>query len=261
MYKIWSLCCLAALLLGLSGCAAPAGEAIAPQDAAASVWGAVPSQETIVPSQDTIVPAQDTAVPAEAEGLFPELSVADMVQQSSLIVSGEILEASEEFWIAPVSGGEPQPYRDYTLAVHTVLRGQGETVTVRVEGSGQGRDGEGVAFQPGELVLLFLCQPHMGGGYNTQGDYYYLCGEGYWFWRGGEGGQSLRDASGQEVSWSRLSEEIDVLSREYPVNETWLREEFLKNQARNLESGFLEQAEYDRLLQEMEQYAVILPEA
>jgi len=63
---------------------------------------------------------------------------------------------------------------------------------------------------------------------------------------------------GEEVVYHEIAEQIEEYTEENPVNENIVYDEFLNNLNLNLESGFISQDEYNRLLAEAQVYATIL---
>jgi len=64
--------------------------------------------------------------------------------------------------------------------------------------------------------------------------------------------------NGEEVVYLEIAEQIEKYTEENPVNEHIVYDEFLNNLNLNLESGFISQDEYNRLLAETQVYATIL---
>lgn len=113
-------------------------------------------------------------------GLVPAYSFPKLVEESSLIIKGKISEISEAVKIRWVDGGTSHA-TDVTVQVLDSYRGETpDTVTIRVNGGLIGDVYESYSAEPelkaGETCLFFLYQPNVGGGKNTQGDYYYITG-------------------------------------------------------------------------------------
>lgn len=111
-----------------------------------------------------------------------------------------------------------------------------------------------------------MLKPDQGGGYNTEGDYYYVTGSF-------QGAYELEDtkdepatamkakpqSGGEEKVVAQLASDIQELRAQLPEDyEYSVREEGMKNLQANLESGFISQEEYEQMLSEREQYATIL---
>ena len=202
--------------------------------------------------------AESIEVETEKEVSYPEIGIDELVQHSALIISGVVTDQSELFEIRPVTGGDARGYYDWSVQVGEIYRGETteSTITVRTVSD------LGLSMQLGEEVTLFLYQPGMGSGYNTEGDYYYIYGNG-------QGIYLLHEMQGDYVLYSAVTnttlkrdvflQEITALSEQYPVNENWNYETFLENQDRNLKSGVIDEEEYKRLLDETKEYATIVP--
>lgn len=106
----------------------------------------------------------------------------------------------------------------------------------------------------------------MGGAYNTEGDYYYILGleQGAFYAQS----SMLRTQSmvyentlGTAIDLDALKADILSLSNSRSTeigNEDRVYEEFLANQQKNLENGFITQEEYDTFLAEANEYATII---
>ena len=102
--------------------------------------------------------------------------------------------------------------------------------------------------------LLFLYKPARGGAYNTDGDYYYILGLTQ--------GTFVMDEDGDFISGTGVVLPADDIAQYVnnagPVNVNDFREEYIANQKRNLETGFITQEEYDELMDEIDEYATIV---
>lgn len=173
-------------------------------------------------SQTTAGEAQQTEAladgSAEQEGItqyissaYPEMTQDDMMEQSTLIVCGEVTAQSEPFQIQPENGADASNFTDYTISVDETLRGQaGDTVTVRVQGGLVDGMSTVVEDAPelaaGKQLLLYLRDPGENDTYRTDGTYYYVTG----LWRG--------------VYELQISDEGDVFVNERNANDTNLQE-------------------------------------
>jgi len=131
----------------------------------------------------------DSVQRVSVNGMLAAYSFPDLIADSSLVIKGRVSEISETFKILWAGEGNSLA-TDVTVEVLETFRGraQGGSVTVRMNGGlGSGWiDGELCAYyedyenEPelflGETYLLFLHQPNVGGGMNTEGDYYYVSG-------------------------------------------------------------------------------------
>ena len=226
------------------------------------------------PSKDA-EPVADTTPEtiAHKSGLLVERNYDDLLQDAPVIVTANVTDVSDSFEIMPVFGGTTSIFTDYTIEVREVLRGDvaaDDTLTVRLEG-GQTDEralvvDEAPALTVGDELLLFLYQPNMGGAYNTEGDYYYILGleQGAFYAQS----SMLRTQSmvyentlGTAIDLDALKADILSLSNSRSTeigNEDRVYEEFLANQQKNLENGFITQEEYDTFLAEANEYATII---
>ena len=194
------------------------------------------------------------------DGLLAKRTVEDLFTMSGLVAEGVITDTAPSFWVQSPDGTRAL-YTDYTFRLSDVLRGQaaGETVTLRLPGGRVGTHRQVYTANPelreGEPYLLFLYRPGRGGAYNTAGDYYYILGLNQGVFSPADG-EVYRSQSGTELDLEEALEAYGAL----PVRETYFREEFLQNQKANLESGFITQEEYDRMMAGLDDYAVILEE-
>lgn len=220
----------------------------------------VDTKDSTACSAQNSVDISETAETVEqtSDSLAAELELSELVEQSALIVQGQVASQSEEFYIQPVFDGTAMGYLDYTVRIAEVHRGETDkgVITVRIPTASN------IALEEGQDVLLFLYPPAMGGGYNTEGDYYYITGaqQGIYLVQESENGTVFWNRFGnvRETAASFL-EEIMALSAEYPVNDRYNYDTFLENAQRNLDNGVITREEYDRYLAELEEYAVILP--
>ena len=102
--------------------------------------------------------------------------------------------------------------------------------------------------------LLFLYESDRGGGFNTDGDYYYIRG----LWQGvyyiNKNDDTFTSPSGE-----KLTEEFFMLrSEEYKNNHYSAKEERLKNLKNNLKNGVITQEDYDKSVAQMDEYAEII---
>lgn len=194
---------------------------------------------------------------AEIEASYPEITNEELVQHASLIVLGSITKSSDPFGIRPVFGGDPVNYYDWTVIIESTYRGEAasNTITVRTPAD------FGERLQAGSSALMFLYQPGMGGGYNTEGDYYYIYGRdlGLYYLTDAQTPCRVYNMAGTTKTWDSFMDEIAGLSAQYPVNEKLEYEAALENLKTNLETGFITQAEYDNYLAELQVYAEIVP--
>lgn len=207
---------------------------------------------------------------AIVSGLLPDLDYGDLMKESSLVIRGKVVDQSGAFQITPVFGDSPSNFTDYLLQVEEVLRGNAnpkDIVSVRIQGGLVDKLNVIVEDSPnfniGDEVLVFMYQPNMGSGYNTEGDYYYVLGvnQGAFYLTeksGSTGSNIFSNVKGVEVEWDTAVSDFTDYNKKNPVDENRVYNEFLENQKRNLDSGFITQAEYNELLAEAQQYAAIV---
>lgn len=198
-------------------------------------------------------------------GLLRQMTLEDLMLESSLVVAGKIVGASEPFKIKPVFGdGDPVIHTDYYLVPSKILRGEAgnEQITVRVmagdiEGEMKVIHENEPQFSLHKEYLLFLYQPGAGGGYNTKGDYYYVNGaiQGVFEL---EGAKMYRADSGISRTLSAFEQEIAAFNVKNPVDKDYAKNQIYGNNEANLKSGFISQEEYERYLEESREYAEIV---
>ncbi|MCD8145567.1 MAG: hypothetical protein LUD79_09630 [Oscillospiraceae bacterium] len=194
-------------------------------------------------------------------GTLEEKTLDDLYEQSALVAVGTVSGKSEAFQIQNVSGGTAN-FTDYYFDVSTALRGaaESETVTVRVQGGTVGNYTEvcesSPALEVGDEYLLFLYKPGRGGAYNTEGDYYYVLGQAQGCFTA-DSSESYVSQNGVTLTQESLTAALSDEDLE-PVNVDYFREEYIANQQRNLESGFITQEEYDEMMANIDQYATIV---
>lgn len=195
-------------------------------------------------------PMEAVAEPTEA--CYPDEPMEDVVARSSLVAFGEITACSEPFGIQPTFGGDPMPYYDWTFSIEELYRGESKTDTITVR-TMQSVD---EFLSTGDSVLLFLYQPHMGGGYNTEGDYYYIASvvNGIYTMEQIDGNIRLKDDMGRTVDWERLQ----TLFAQYPVDEAKAKNDYLESVQRNAEQNQYAPT-MEEALSDIEQYAEIVP--
>lgn len=224
------------------------------------------------------VPNEDVTV-AYKSGVIEKYAYQDLIDDAPVVVTSHVIDVSEPFQIIPVSGASPSNFTDVTIEVDEVLRGNvavGDQLTVRVEG-GQVDDLDVVVEESPELNvgddnLLFLYQPGMGGAYNTEGDYYYVLGlyQGTFYLEtnavdvsvlsDAEDNATYKNSIGTTIELNTLKTDLSVMTRSavtYAENENKFYDEFIENQAKNLQNGFISQEEYDELIEQANEYATI----
>lgn len=186
-------------------------------------------------------------------------SIDDLFAGSSLVAAGTITEENGSIRVRHAAADGEANFTDYTFQINHVIQGQpaSSAVTVRIRGGTAGNVTEIYRQDPNFSVnqeyLLFLYQPGMGGGFNTEGDYYYV--------RGADQGVFTKDGNGTYVTANGVTLPTNRLvsaGNVRPVNESSARNEYISNQQLNLSNGFITEEEYHALLSEMDQYAVIV---
>lgn len=200
-------------------------------------------------------------------GLLPSYSYQDLLNQAPVIVTGSVVDAST-IQIVPVGGENPAAFTDYTVEVVNALRGSlntGEKITVRVQGeqtsnsSGVGVE-DSVQFSLDDEVLLFLYQPKMGGSYNTEGDYYYILGQSQGAYQA-DGSTYYSNVVGEAIDVADLQDDLFSMSSEQKQsaeNINRFYEEFIANQQKNLENGFITRDEFDQMMKNIQEYATVV---
>ena len=202
------------------------------------------------------------------EGTLEEKSEDALFEQSSLIIRGTLNEDAEMFQIQSVSG-QTSNFTDYKITAEEILRGSTdeETITVRVRGGTAGGVTEIYALAPelnaGEEYLLFLYRPAHGGAFNTEGDYYYVLGlpQGTFQRAATTAEPQAADVFVSQTGLEMTYGHILARAEEYPVDASYFRTQYIENQKRNLENGFITQAEYQTRMKELDLYADIVPAA
>lgn len=222
-----------------------------------------------------LIPAGEPAdsgeiVTQRVSGIIEEMDMDELTEKSNLIIHGTVEGPGQGLQIQAVGGGITN-YTDYTVHVEETFAGDSqESVTVRIKGGIAGNL-EVICdcapdLEEGKEYLLFLLKPDQGGGYNTEGDYYYVTGsfQGAYELEGtkDEPATAMKakpQGGGEEKVVAQLASDIQELRAQLPEDyEYSVREEGMKNLQANLESGFVSQEEYEQMLAEREQYATIL---
>lgn len=192
-------------------------------------------------------------------GILAGITLEDMLEKADVIAIGEVVGNSDPFKVQSVGGGI-SVFTDYEIEPLHVVRGdfsEEQTLTIRTQG-GQTEDWKVICEQEPELLagteyLFFLRKPNVGGGFNTNDDYYDIMGVN----------QGLFEAQGNGVYSSSHGESVDIsalpstIAEEIPDEDAY-RQENLRNLKSNLDSGFISQEEYDRMVGELDQYATII---
>lgn len=201
-------------------------------------------------------------------GVLREYSYSDLINESTLIVRATLTETSEPFQIIPTFGNSPSNFTDYYFNVTDVLRGDADMeprITVRIQGGRVNNLDLIVEDAPhisiGDDVLLFLYQPNMGSGYNTEGEYYYILGvnQGIYYCENEAkihtSEEYFTDCYGNELNYTDVLNQTSIIPLK---DENCFYTEFMENVKCNYESGFITEEEYQQLMDETTQYATIV---
>lgn len=223
---------------------------------------------------------QEERVVGYSHALTAAMSREEMTEASDLIVKGRIID-KKDLQIKPAfDGGRVLEATDYYVELSDVLRGEAEaeTVTVRVIGT-PADDIEYVSnilpvLFPGQEYLFLLYQPGMGGGYNTEGNYYYIMNSnmGVYENSGGTYLQVLETVDAYDAQTQTIAETKEEIIADYDtytqdvmrINETspaapgHAKEATFDVMKSNLETGWISQEEYDAMAKESEIYASIV---
>lgn len=215
-----------------------------------------------VSSQYTTKPTNNDQIIHRIDGSLAYVSLSDLFDEATLVVQGTISDKTDAFQIESVSGSIAN-FTDYQFDVSSVLRGNlvddAEYVEIRVQGGTVGNYTEIYSgtpdFNVGDSYLVFLYQPGRGGSFNTEGNYYYVLGLCQGVFSENEAGQYVSQA-GEELSNDYLIQSLTAENN--PVDPDYFRNEYIENQQRNLENGFITQDEFDQLMRDIDDYASIV---
>jgi hypothetical protein len=210
-------------------------------------------------------------------GQLPYRDVNDLFEEACLIVEATALKASESFQVESYGGGKAI-YTDYMFEVVSILRGvvAEKEITVRVEGGTipqvyTDENGKEIGysytedyelspeFKTGNSYLMFLYQPKYGGGYYLNDNAYYTIGvkQGVYEKAGNGTEYNAQLPLDTTITATEIEKKLEEL-RDIPIDLLYVRNEYLENQKRNLESGFNSQEEYDEAMKLIDTYAVII---
>lgn len=206
------------------------------------------------------------------------LTKDDMLEQSALVVRGRVI-GFDYLTIKPVTGGTPMVFTDYYVELLDTLRGvpyDEKQIIIRAQGGENEKMimvNEDLSLTVGEDYLFFLDKPVSGGGYNTEGDYYYITSGSSGAYE--SSAETVKDERGEMVpktfypyETSELSkdaidylnfmEEIKTYNESHPVDEMYRLKRYEKDLQSNLDTGFITQEEYDRSHELIKTYATIV---
>ena len=208
---------------------------------------------------------------------FPVDYLLDM---SSTVVRGTVI-GFDYLSISPVYSDESTPFTDYYVDVLEAFRGEPETDEnglIRVRTMGGENDemiltNDDFLFDVGKEYLFFLFKP-AGGDYNTdEYGYYYPYSLSAGVYDASE--ETVKNERGEkvpkyftahtyiqyedgEIEYLGFAEHVKEYNETHPVDVYAVVNATKENLRANLDSGFLTQEEYDRIMAEMEQYATIV---
>lgn len=204
-------------------------------------------------------------------GLLAAMDLEELAESSHLVAVCRLKEVSRPFRVRACGGegnGGVKTYTDYYFEVLETLRGQasGPVIAVRSQGGQVGNldvdVDDALRFQEEGSYLLFLRQPGMGGGYNTEGDYYYVTGGVQGMYLCGEAsslddpGVSLRNAyTGESLSVDAVRELLDQVNESHPPQPEKAKEKYLQSLRERVGVDGYTQEEYDQAAASIEVYA------
>ncbi len=233
-----------------------------------ALWGASPSaQEQGSENEKAAKESSGDITTMHVSGLLAEKSIEDLTMESNLIVRGSVDHADPAIQVKAVFGGISN-FTDYTIKIHETIQGEPqEEIVVRLQGglvdNLNVECGDLTELQVGQEYLLFLYRPDCGGGFNTEGNYYYISGgpQGIYSVDGDSPDQLIPFKMDKDsaVPAARLLGEVETYQKNMPDNYSFsLRAETLSNMAGNLETGFFTQEEYDTMLENLDKYATVI---
>lgn len=216
---------------------------------------AAPSIDT--PSTDTPAAPPSTEAPGYASDITAPWTLDRLYANSNLVAVCTITGEPESFYIQ--GDTETRIYSQQTATIDRVILGEdtGEPILIRRPGGTVGQKTEDYD-QPSLLVgkqyLLFLVKPDVGLGRYTKGDYYLI--------RGGRSGSYEKMEQGHFASTRgvKLYESDLVVPEDVAAAQPYsMREDHLNALQCNLKNGMLTQAGYEKAIERLDEYAVILP--
>lgn len=240
-------------------------------------------------------------VVVEQSRTVASLSVEQMALESDLVARGTVEGSSASFLIQPKDGRDASVFTDYTFAVTQIYRGGQEKapqeITIRVEG-GTYQDitvntSGSPSFETGREYIVFLYRAPKNGGYETQGEYYYVTGfeQGVFQETLGEkadlsalkmqkagAASHFSDLKEEEnyfvsekalqrekdgkikiedteeiLSEQEFSKEIAAFNQEYPEEIDYYKKRQEETYRSNLETGMITEEEYEQWIAELEE--------
>lgn len=232
------------------------------------VWNHASTPE--IPLSASSFPEKSELSSVEREVRRPHDAIAGqdldtMISRSTLIVRGKVVSHSEAFQVMSVDGSR-SVFTYHDIEPTEILRGtpdDPEKIRVRTEGGIAGDldvlTDSAPKMEDGADCVFILFQYGMGGGFTTGNDYYQVVGLCQGELALSEDGR-YTSVNGESGAYEELKEKIEEYNLSFPVKKDWYREEFYKTQKSNLENDVITQEGYEQILQEVDQYATILPE-
>ncbi len=209
----------------------------------------------------------DEAITVVVSGSIAEKDLNELKKNSTLVVYGEVVDVSEPFKVKPVGGGDASIFTDYYIDAKNILRGDkkslSDTSKIPVRIQGGEIDGMTVVAEEettlvvGETYLLFLIDPNRGGGYNTDGEYFYINGLKQGVYKEKTNGNLENEKSNEKINLGSIISEMAKINKEVPLS-TKEEDQFYENLEKNLASGFIDEEEYNTLIENSEIYAEII---
>ncbi len=263
-------------------------------------WAYRPSTNGTLENADTKV--QEETVTVVSRYSVP-YTVNELIERSTIVVKGTVEEISSPFTVRGVGNIGELQYTDYTISISEIARGENtdlSSVVVRMEGNPA--DGtiiyeDAPILEIGKEYLLFLQKPGVGGGFNTEGEYYYIIGSRQGVYEKSEGMATFSAQDNEEVyisqqvllvmeeseegipeihrrniksvsignedsdsvlQWSSFAERVKKAEEYMPVDEQYNRKELEKNCRINLDNGMITEEEYEMAIRMLDQFAEIV---
>jgi len=193
----------------------------------------------------------------EFSALIVGYTIDELIEKSSLIVLAKSTGERESFLTWATSGGQTIQ-TDHSFTVDTVLKGTpyGDAIAVRTDGGTVGAYTQiwssNPEFEPDTTYLLFLYHPEVGNGIHTEGNYYYVRGLVQGAYVPDENGGFYNPWTEEELPAEAL---VSPLMDEEGPSAEEQRRELIETYRSNYESGFDTLEEYQRNMEELDEYA------
>lgn len=221
-------------------------------------------EEPVFSGEPELLPPLDGITGSTVFSSYAAITTFELERDSNLIAVCTYKEDSHGFQVEATNGGV-KTFTDYYFQVEEVLRGQAPEdgiLTLRQEGGRVGDDLSNAThrhtFQKEALYLLFLRKPTTGGGFNTQGEHYYLThtldgvypmGNDILYTSGMD--MSVASAQSEMVfSLQKLREDLESVNQQYPADVDYYAEEAVADLQADLDSGAITQEAYESQLEQ-----------